>query len=147
MSCSTCTDGLYLSKDWDNICLSHFPRCMTYYVFSLIPQRSPVMSQKPHWLSPFNILGNRVPRDMKALKEQRCSSNTSVLYLASLAEEHGEEGQEGLYARRKEEHRKRVGIWKDIIEAHPYTHSSHKNLLCAYCWARSYTRHWRYRDI
>ena len=68
------------------------------------------MSQKPHWLSPFNILGNRVPRDMKALKEQRCSSNTSVLYLASLAEEHGEEGQEGLYARRKEEHRKRVGI-------------------------------------
>jgi len=69
-----------------------------------------------------------------------------VLHLADLAEEHGEEGQEGFSARRKEEHRKRAEIQKGIAEAHPYTHSPHKYLLSAYCWARCCNRQWRYRE-
>lgn len=134
---------IFLCKDWDDTGLSHTPPQDLWHIScSLWFLKDHQLWVKNPLASPFNILGNDAPRDVKPLEEQGCFSNTSVFCLASLAEECGQEEQEGLCARRKEEHLKRGEIQK--VSMKPF-----RIYACMECilWARCSARPRRTRDI
>lgn len=90
MLCLTiCTAGFYPSFSWLGWYLSITLPDLWHISYSFWFLEDHQLWVENTLVCPFNTPGNNAPRNMKLLKEQRCSPNTSLLYLASLAEEHG----------------------------------------------------------